>query len=86
MTQYRIKDMPAQIAPALVKKLLQVETATVGHFRHWGFMDRAIPPLLPMRPWPHHQKHLVVARIFGLNSLINRRRAVDIFLVPQAMH
>jgi regulator of RNase E activity RraA len=46
MTQYQIKDMPAQLPAALVKKLLQVETATVGHFRHWGFMDRGIQPLL----------------------------------------
>src|SRR5882724_6979344 len=46
MTQYKIKDMPAQLPPALVKKLLHVETATVGHFRHWGFMDRGIQPLL----------------------------------------
>ena len=46
MTQYKIKDMPAQLPPALVAKLLKVETATVGHFRHWGFMDRGIQPLL----------------------------------------
>jgi regulator of RNase E activity RraA len=38
--------MPAQIPPALVAKLMKVETATVGHWRHWGFMDRGIQPLL----------------------------------------
>lgn len=46
MTRYIVKDMPAQISAALVGKLQTVETATVGHSRHWGFMDRAIQPLL----------------------------------------
>jgi 4-hydroxy-4-methyl-2-oxoglutarate aldolase len=46
MADYRINPMPAQLAPALVRKLLQVETATVGHSRHWGFMDRGIQPLI----------------------------------------
>ncbi len=46
MADYRINPMPAQIAPELVAKLMRVETATVGHSRHWGFMDRGIQPLL----------------------------------------
>jgi 4-hydroxy-4-methyl-2-oxoglutarate aldolase len=46
MADYRINPMPAQISPGLVAKLMKVETATVGHSRHWGFMDRAIQPLL----------------------------------------
>jgi regulator of RNase E activity RraA len=46
VTDYRIGAMPAQLPPELVAKLKQVETATVGHWRHWGFMDRAIQPLL----------------------------------------
>jgi 4-hydroxy-4-methyl-2-oxoglutarate aldolase len=46
MADYRIDPMPAQIAPELVAKLMKVETATVGHSRHWGFMDRGIQPLL----------------------------------------
>jgi 4-hydroxy-4-methyl-2-oxoglutarate aldolase len=46
MADYRINPMPAQIAPELVARLMQVETATVGHSRHWGFMDRGIQPLL----------------------------------------
>jgi 4-hydroxy-4-methyl-2-oxoglutarate aldolase len=44
--QYRIHEMPAQLPAALARKLSQVETATVGHVRHWGFMDRRIQPLL----------------------------------------
>jgi 4-hydroxy-4-methyl-2-oxoglutarate aldolase len=46
MADYRINPMPVQIAPELVSKLMKVETATVGHSRHWGFMDRGIQPLL----------------------------------------
>ncbi len=46
MGDYRIGPMPAQIAPAILAKLMKVETATVGHSRHWGFMDRGIQPLL----------------------------------------
>ncbi|WP_293868739.1 RraA family protein [uncultured Alsobacter sp.] len=46
MPDYRIDPMPAQPSAALVDKLLQVETATVGHSQHWGFMDRGIQPLL----------------------------------------
>jgi regulator of RNase E activity RraA len=46
MGDYRIGPMPAQVAPAILAKLLKVETATVGHSRHWGFMDRGIQPLL----------------------------------------
>ena len=45
--EYKVGPMPAQIAPAILAKLVQVETATVGHTRHWGFMDRRIQPLLP---------------------------------------
>jgi 4-hydroxy-4-methyl-2-oxoglutarate aldolase len=46
MPDYRIAPMPEQISPALRDKLMRVETATVGHSQHWGFMDRGIQPLL----------------------------------------
>ena len=46
MADYRIAPMPPQIPAALVEKLKRVETATVGHWRHWGFMHRGIQPLL----------------------------------------
>jgi regulator of RNase E activity RraA len=49
MPDYRIEPMPAQLSAALIAKLLKVETATVGHTQHWGFMDRRIQPLLPRR-------------------------------------
>jgi len=46
MTDYRIHTMPAQLPADLLARLARVETATVGHWRHWGFMDRGIQPLL----------------------------------------
>ena len=46
MPDYRINPMPQQISAALRAKLEKVETATVGHSQHWGFMDRRIQPLL----------------------------------------
>ena len=46
MPDYRIEPMPPQISAAIAEKLSRVETATVGHSQHWGFMDRGIQPLL----------------------------------------
>jgi 4-hydroxy-4-methyl-2-oxoglutarate aldolase len=46
---YTIKDMPEQIAVEDLGLLGGVETATVGHWRLFGFMDRAIQPLLRNR-------------------------------------
>ncbi|GLR54627.1 RraA family protein [Shinella yambaruensis] len=42
-----VNPMPQQIAPALIKKMEQVETATVGHFLHSGFMNRELRAVLP---------------------------------------
>lgn len=42
-----VNPMPQQVAPALVKKMEQVETATVGHFLHSGFMSRELRAVLP---------------------------------------
>ena len=49
MPTYEIDPMPAQISAEVVALLEQTETATVGHWRHWGFCDRAIQPLLRRR-------------------------------------
>ncbi|MGE7368533.1 RraA family protein [Neorhizobium sp. NPDC001467] len=46
---YVIKDMPEQIPQEDLDLLAGVETATVGHWRLFGFMDRQIQPLLPGR-------------------------------------
>jgi len=49
MAKYEIGSMPAQISAEVVALLEKTETATVGHWRHWGFCDRAIHALLPGR-------------------------------------
>lgn len=46
MTTYTIRDMPAQVDAESLALLAQVETATVGHWRHLGFMHRGIQSLL----------------------------------------
>lgn len=46
---YVVRPMPEQIAPALLEKARRVETATVGHRRHMGFMSPAIRAILPDR-------------------------------------
>lgn len=46
MPKYQVADMPVQISPEVIGLLEQSETATVGHWRHWGFCDRRIQPLL----------------------------------------
>jgi 4-hydroxy-4-methyl-2-oxoglutarate aldolase len=45
-TAYTIGAMPAPLPADDLELLAQVETATVGHWRHLGFMDRAIQPLI----------------------------------------
>ncbi|HEV7247774.1 MAG TPA: RraA family protein [Shinella sp.] len=42
-----VNPMPQQIAPALIAKMEKVETATVGHFLHSGFLNRDLRAVLP---------------------------------------
>ncbi len=49
MPTYEIEAMPTQISAEIVALLEQTETATVGHWRHWGFVDRRIQPALRKR-------------------------------------
>ena len=39
--------LPPQMSPALISLLEQVETATVGHFLHSGFVDPTVRAVLP---------------------------------------
>lgn len=45
MKKFRIGRMPEPVSDAVKQRLAEVETATVGHFRHWGFMDSRIQAL-----------------------------------------
>lgn len=46
---FDVRDMPAQLEAGLVNLLEKVETATVGHFRHAGFLNSRIRAVLPER-------------------------------------
>lgn len=43
---YEINDPVPQLSPALIARMLRVETATLGHLLHDGFVDPAIHALL----------------------------------------
>src|SRR5262245_38998359 len=47
MGQYDLGAMPAPLHPSLHEKLMRVETATMGHLRHLGFMCPSIQALPP---------------------------------------
>jgi regulator of RNase E activity RraA len=44
-----INAMPAQVPAAIIDKLARCETATIGHTRQWGFMDRKIQGVIAGR-------------------------------------
>ncbi len=45
MKKFHIGQMPAPITDAVQQRLAGVETATIGHIRHWGFMEAGIQAL-----------------------------------------
>src|SRR5262245_12227674 len=45
MGAYSIGDMPPPLPEELSARLIEVETATIGHLRHFGFMSPAIRPV-----------------------------------------
>lgn len=49
MPEYVVEKMPPQVSGEVLALLRGVETATVGHWRHWGFVDRAVQPVLAGR-------------------------------------
>ena len=49
MTRYRIEPMPEPVPAEDLALLSQVETATLGHWRHLGFLSRALQPIVPGR-------------------------------------
>ena len=46
MPTYEVGPKPSQISSEVIALLEQVETATIGHWRQWGFCHRGIQPLL----------------------------------------
>ncbi|ATR22869.1 Demethylmenaquinone methyltransferase family [Roseomonas mucosa] len=49
MPKYVVEKSAPQISAEVIALLEQTETATVGHWRHWGFVDRGVQPLLRHR-------------------------------------
>ena len=49
MPEYVVEKMPAPVSSEVLELLRGVETATVGHWRHWGFVDRNVKAMLPGR-------------------------------------
>ena len=47
--RYKINPMPEPIPAEKLDRLARLETATIGHFLHFGFADPAIRPVLPGR-------------------------------------
>lgn len=47
--RYEIGRMPAAISPEVAALLSRCETATIGHWRHWGFCNRQIQAINPGR-------------------------------------
>ncbi|MFD2237453.1 RraA family protein [Aureimonas populi] len=48
MKKYHIGPVPEQIDPALAAGLGAVEVATIGHFRHRGFVSHRLRPIAPL--------------------------------------
>jgi 4-hydroxy-4-methyl-2-oxoglutarate aldolase len=46
---FTLNDLPPPVDPDLLAVLAKAEPATIGHFRHTGFMDPGIRALLPDR-------------------------------------
>lgn len=47
MQRYAMNPLPAQIPQALAARLAALQTATIGHFCDWGFMDGGVRRLHP---------------------------------------
>jgi 4-hydroxy-4-methyl-2-oxoglutarate aldolase len=46
LPKYTVNPMPEKLSAEVVALLEQSETATIGHWRHWGFVDRDVRALL----------------------------------------
>src|SRR5579859_221337 len=73
MVEKRAKNFTAEVKPGIAVELQSTECA-------------AIADLLSVVPRPYYQKNFIVVGIFGLDGLVNGDGAVNIFLVPEAVH
>jgi 4-hydroxy-4-methyl-2-oxoglutarate aldolase len=83
---FLINDVPQAIDPALVALLRQAEPATIGHFRHVGFMDPAVRSLLSGH---RIAGTAVTVRCFGPDTAIvhyalGKLRSGDVLVIDRA--
>jgi len=81
-----VNDLPPPVDPALLDLLRRAEPATIGHFRHTGFMDPSIRALLPDR---RIAGTAVTLRCYGADTSIvhyalGRLRAGDVLVMGRA--
>jgi len=81
-----INDVPPSIDPALIALLRQAEPATIGHFRHVGFMDPGVRSLLSGH---RIAGTAVTARCFGPDTAIvhyalGKLRPGDVLVIDRA--
>lgn len=44
---FTVQPMPPQLQPHVIRQMLEIETATLGHILHAGFVDPAVAAVLP---------------------------------------
>jgi 4-hydroxy-4-methyl-2-oxoglutarate aldolase len=81
-----VNDLPPPIDPALLDLLRRAEPATIGHFRHTGFMAPEIRGLLPDR---RIAGTAVTVRCYGADTTIvhyalGKLRPGDVLVVDRA--
>ena len=81
-----VNELPPAVDPALLDLLRQAEPATIGHFRHTGFMDPAVRALLPDR---RVAGTAVTLRCYGADTSIvhyalGRLRPGDVLVMDRA--
>lgn len=64
---FTLNPMPRQVDAVLIDLLLKLETATVGHFRHAGFMNPQLRAVIPDR---RVAGTAVTLRVPGLDSAL----------------
>src|ERR1700731_2090932 len=73
MVQKWTQNFPSKIKTGIAVELKRAQRA-------------AISDLLAVVPRSHHKKNFVIVFIFWLDRLVNGNGAINIFLVPQAIH
>src|SRR5580658_2243474 len=73
LSQERRENLLAELQAGVGVKANRAERAAIADF-------------LAVMPWAHHQENLIVVRIPRLDGFVNGYGAVDVFLVPEAVH